>query len=324
VAPPAGCVSSCRSGTVPAVDQTWISRYPVAGAVRTVGSITFAATAPARYLLVGVFLASWSFLFSLGAAPMRLVDVANARWGIDVALVVLIALFAVPAAAVRWVPWPLAVGASMALASLPSPQLGDVVSAAVVLAVAAGVVASLLLHEAAHVLAGRAVGLHADGVLITGFGAAAVFPGDRFPSPRAMTVTTVAGPALNAAVAAASFAAAAATGSTALAAFAWVNLATAALNALPLPPLDGGWALTGLVWRVRGGSHDDALNVSWKIGAALTGSVCVAALAASGAGAMPLWMTIPLVAIVALSVRATSTSLSRLNSTPAAEPVAVS
>lgn len=116
---------------------------------------------------------------------------------------------------------------------------------------AAGISATLILHEAAHALTATALGHRTPTVHLGWLGGHVLFPADI--SPRALLAAILAGPAVNLAAGAALAWAWLASGHTglagstattlAVAAVAGVNLLLGAFNLAPAPELDGAVAL---------------------------------------------------------------------------------
>jgi Zn-dependent protease len=297
-------------GGVPhdASPPSWMQRHRATPAGRFLG-VDVAARSHTPLLMSGVLVACWAQLFTLGALDIPLVTHLATESPVA-ALVALVAVFAIAPLTVRLFGWLGGFVLAGSVALWPNPSLSGVYDLVVAASVGAAVVLSLLAHEAAHVHAGRRCGLRADGVVITGFGAAAVFPDDRFASASAMVRTTVVGPVTNAVLALGALALAELTGSPVFTAFAVINGAVALLNALPLPPMDGGWVLAGIVWAVRPSlGHDRSVQVAWALGAAfITALACVlAVVAATGHGPVGILAGFCVVAI--LSAVATRRSI---------------
>ncbi len=119
-------------------------------------------------------------------------------------------------------------------------------------------VGSVLVHELAHALAGRTLGLRARAVTLYPFGGLSTF--DRLPAGEARTALVfLAGPASNLVVAAgfwlaggrsvAIHPAAPAAGAPLVTWLVWSNLSLGFLNLVPILPLDGGQVLRTLLAR---------------------------------------------------------------------------
>jgi len=123
-----------------------------------------------------------------------------------------------------------------------------------------GVFFSIVLHELAHSLAARAVGMEMRGITLFLFGGVAEME-DEPPSPRAELIMALAGPALSFVLAglllgiAAAFQAPGA-GATPIVAvveyLGWLNLVVAIFNMVPAFPLDGGRVLRAILWGLKG------------------------------------------------------------------------
>lgn len=120
-------------------------------------------------------------------------------------------------------------------------------------------VGGILAHELGHVAAAQHIGAPVRRVTLWALGGVAEIEGP-MRSPGAAFAVAVAGPAVSALVAAGCFAAAfaaAAWGAPAavVSAAVWlsvVNVVVAVFNMLPISPLDGGRAVTAVLWKLSG------------------------------------------------------------------------
>ncbi|MBP7149356.1 MAG: site-2 protease family protein [Acidobacteria bacterium] len=138
------------------------------------------------------------------------------------------------------------------------------------LAGAAGLFASIVLHELAHAAVARRFGLPIRGITLFIFGGVAEMERDP-PSPRAELLMALAGPAcsaalgalllgLDAAVAGAGLPAAI---GTVLFYLGLANLVLAVFNMAPAFPLDGGRALRALLWQAQNDIRRATRVASW-------------------------------------------------------------
>lgn len=125
---------------------------------------------------------------------------------------------------------------------------------------------SILLHELAHAFAGRARGVPVRQVNLTLIGGHTEM--DDAGSPGTSAFVAAAGPLTNLVVA--GVAAAAATAVPPWGAAAWLLVSLAGANAivtvfnlLPGLPMDGGWILEALVWRVTGRRASGTVAAAW-------------------------------------------------------------
>lgn len=124
---------------------------------------------------------------------------------------------------------------------------------------AAGLFASILLHELAHSVVGRSLGMRIQGITLFAFGGAAELT-DEPATARTEFLMAIAGPVTSVALAGVFYLAAAALsgGETpgpivaVLGYLAMINLLLAAFNMLPGFPLDGGRVLRAALWAWRG------------------------------------------------------------------------
>lgn len=144
--------------------------------------------------------------------------------------------------------------------------------------------ASILLHELAHAFAGRSRGVPVRQVHLTLVGGHTEM-GDA-TTPGTSALVAVAGPAANLVVAAvtAGLALLAPPGGAAawmLVSLAGANALVTAFNLLPGLPMDGGWILEALVWRVTGRRSSGTVSAAWigrVVGAGLVVAVVVVPL----------------------------------------------
>lgn len=165
-------------------------------------------------------------------------------------------------------------------ASLTRPTTTAAYTATAIVAV--GVLASVVLHEYAHAVVARGLGLSVRGVMLFGLGGATMF--DAQPdTPAREYLITMAGPLVNVLLGGLTAAAGLLTdrgdvASVSLRYLAALNAGLAAFNLLPGLPLDGGKLLGDGVWRLTG---DRARGVQ----ASAYGGIVVAGLvAAAGVG----------------------------------------
>lgn len=245
------------------------------------------ATPAAPRLVVFCLMSSWVFLFSTGDAQVPAVEKLSFALGVSgpakiLAAAALLALPVVPALlATSFRRSLLVVSVTILVGVFGVDDVGSF-SAGLLRSfmVAAATLLSLLVHEFAHVLVGRRSGVPSSGVVVTGFGAGAVFTADEFPTARAMFLTTAAGP-----VSSALFALCSALPVWLLLGtvpewwmlVSWVSLLVAAVNAIPVLPLDGGWMAAAGVWKFRRTSHKRAEAAYRKVGPWLLGTMTVAA-----------------------------------------------
>jgi Zn-dependent protease len=150
---------------------------------------------------------------------------------------------------------------SLATGELPALHAGLPPQAywATALMIAAGLGASILLHEMAHTLAARAFGLSVGRITLYLFGGVAELE-DEPATARAELLTALAGPGFSVAFSGLLAIVAGATSGLegpasvvlALSYLAAVNLILAGFNLLPAFPMDGGRVLRAVVWMIRG------------------------------------------------------------------------
>lgn len=138
---------------------------------------------------------------------------------------------------------------------------------------------SVLLHELAHGLVARRLGVGVSEYVVSLWGGHTAFTGP-ISRPGASAAVAVAGPLTNAVLAVAFLALARGSDGVAglaLTAAAWSNGAVAVFNLLPALPMDGGKLLEAAVWRVRGDRLAGTI-VAGRIGQVLGVAVPVLAL----------------------------------------------
>ena len=165
-----------------------------------------------------------------------------------------------PAGALAGVPlrvhwsWPLITFALVSMLAEVYAHEPDVVRPWLVAGVAALLLsASLLLHELAHALVARRLGMRVHGIAVFALGGVTEIGDERITAGRELAVA-LAGPAMSIALAvAASLAWWLGVGPQALAAhLALANWALTLFNLLPGHPLDGGRALKAVIWFLTG------------------------------------------------------------------------
>ena len=148
-----------------------------------------------------------------------------------------------------------------------APVLGATAGYLVALGYAGALFVAVLVHEAAHAVAARAVGLPPTHIVITFWGGHTQFESEATSAGRSVLVAVV-GPLANGALAAVAWVLASAfdTGAVAgrlLLAFCVTNLFLAVFNLLPGLPLDGGRVLEAVVWRATGRRGTGTLVAGW-------------------------------------------------------------
>lgn len=145
------------------------------------------------------------------------------------------------------------------------PELGSM-GYAVGLAVAVGLLVSVLVHEAAHALSARAFGLRVRRIVADLMGGHTAFEGRT--GPLSQGITGVSGPVANVLLAGILYAAGFALGdgivASAVGRLAFINLLLAIFNLLPGLPLDGGQVLMAVVWRLTGSPHTASVVAGWS------------------------------------------------------------
>lgn len=158
-----------------------------------------------------------------------------------------------------------------------------------------GLAASIVLHELAHSLVGRAHGMPVRSITLFLFGGVAELEKEP-PTPKAEFLMAIAGPAMSLVLAAvfaitsAAFQAVAPDLAAVLGYLALLNMVLAVFNLIPAFPMDGGRALRAALWAMRG-DLTWATRTAAFAGAAfgiflMVGGV---ALALSGAFAAGMW-----------------------------------
>lgn len=138
---------------------------------------------------------------------------------------------------------------------------------------------SVLVHEAAHAVMARALGLPVAGITLVFWGGATETRANA-RGPLGEFLVSFVGPATTLAIAGVFRVAADATGGTTseiLARLAGISVLFAAVNALPGFPLDGGRMLLAAVWAITG-SRRTAMRVAGWSGIAIGGAMIVAAV----------------------------------------------
>lgn len=158
------------------------------------------------------------------------------------------------------------------------PELG-VGAYGVALGYAVLLALSVLAHEVAHALAGRAAGQRAQEIALTLWGGHTQFHGAA-AGPLGTVLTALAGPAANLAVAGAAHLGALAVDAPTVVALlldvtVWANLLLAVFNALPGAPLDGGRMVESAVWAATG-SRDRGVEASGWAGRAVAAGLVAA------------------------------------------------
>ncbi len=185
-----------------------------------------------------------------------------------------------------------------------APDLGAVAAHAVALGYAVLLLASVLVHELAHAVTARALGMTPTRIVLTLWGGHTSFEADA-RSPRASFLVAVAGPASNAVLAALAWAALGQVPLTPvtqllLIALALANAFVAVTNVLPGLPLDGGRMLEAVVWRVRGDRDEATVVAGWGGRVVAVGLPLLVALSwvSDGAGGAPSPLTLGWAALV--------------------------
>jgi len=122
---------------------------------------------------------------------------------------------------------------------------GNVLAGLLIIALLFG---SVLLHEAAHALVARRLGVHVSGIELSFFGGAAKMV-DMPRSADHEIAIAAAGPALSLILAGAGFGLGAVTHVPLLTYIGWINLVLAGFNLIPALPMDGGRILRALLTR---------------------------------------------------------------------------
>lgn len=125
---------------------------------------------------------------------------------------------------------------------------------------------SVLVHEAAHALTARGLGMPVLRIVATLWGGHTTFEPGR-ATPGRMSLVALAGPAANGVLAVASLLAAGVAGDGVVGRLVQglviINGSLAVLNILPGQPLDGGQVVECLVWKVAGDRNRGAIVAGW-------------------------------------------------------------
>ena len=187
-----------------------------------------------------------------------------------------------------------------ALPAIGSVAYGVALGYAVLLAL------SVLVHEAAHALTGRAFGQRTEEIALTLWGGHTQF---RSPSARPLdtVLTAMAGPAANLVLAGLAHLAARAVPGPSVPALllevtVWANLLLAAFNALPGTPLDGGRMVESAVWAATGSRARGVEAAGWAGRVVAVGVLAAVLGPPILAGRAPDLFVVVLAAWVALSL----------------------
>jgi Zn-dependent protease len=147
------------------------------------------------------------------------------------------------------------------------PELSQPVAYLVGLAVVAGLLVSVLLHELGHALTARRFGMGVRGITLQMLGGYTELDGDA-PNPRVEALVALVGPAVSLALGllAGLVTLSLPVGGLAVELTGWLavgNLVLAAYNVLPGLPLDGGRALRAGVWAVTRNPHTGDRVAGW-------------------------------------------------------------
>lgn len=166
------------------------------------------------------------------------------------------------------------------------PELGTLGYAAG-LAVAVGLLASVLVHEAAHALSARAFGLRVRRIVADLMGGHTAFEGPT--TPLSQGLTALSGPLANLLLAAGLYGIGLVLsdgiGASIVLRLAFLNVLLGIFNLLPGLPLDGGQVLMALLWRLTRSPHRASIMAGWsgRVVAILTVVVLVVIPLATGA-----------------------------------------
>jgi Zn-dependent protease len=153
------------------------------------------------------------------------------------------------------------------LAAGSRPDLGPLVAYAVALGLAVLLLVSVLAHEAAHAIVATRMGYRVNRVVADLWGGHTAFDSSSArPGPSALVA--IAGPAANGLLALVGWLAMPAVppdGITSLlvGAIVAINAFVAAFNLLPGLPLDGGFLVDSLVWRITGSRESGMIAAGW-------------------------------------------------------------
>ncbi|MBI4213737.1 MAG: CBS domain-containing protein [Chloroflexi bacterium] len=162
--------------------------------------------------------------------------------------------------------------------------------------------ASTVLHEMAHCVVARRRGVPANTITVSFFGGHSDIP-QEYPRPGDEALISIAGPLVSLAVSGSAFALGELLPNPSeplkllLDGIFVLNGWLAIYNLLPVLPLDGGRALRGVIWRLRG-NFIEATNISVTVGRLLAGALAAASLALlvfSGDGGptpLPSWLKV--------------------------------
>lgn len=200
--------------------------------------------------------------------------------------------------------WPVfAVGLAVVFGShvlASAPGLGWVAYAAAA-AYAVLLLASVLVHEAAHAAMARGCGYRVDRVVVDLWGGHTAYESGRITPGRSALVAGV-GPLANVALAALGRAVGTVVDDGVpgflVVVFTLSNLALAGFNLLPGLPLDGGYLLDALVWKATRRRHVGLLVAGWAGRAVVAGLVGWSVLLPLVRGTPPSFLSIGLVALV--------------------------
>lgn len=168
--------------------------------------------------------------------------------------------------------------------------------------------ACLVVHELAHALAARRLGVSVRRITLFLFGGVAEIAGE-LPSPSAEFAVALVGPATSLLLGSAAGLVAVRGGSPALegvaGTLALVNLGVALFNLLPGLPLDGGRLLRSVLWS-RSGSFARATRVAGLLGRGIGGAMALAGALVAALGREPaaLWYVPMGVFLILLAARA--------------------
>lgn len=188
---------------------------------------------------------------------------------------------------VSWVLFALLIAWSLASGAFPALYEGLPTSGYWVMAVIAviGLAVSIILHEMAHTLVGRAFGMSVDRITLFIFGGVAELH-DEPKAPKAELLMALAGPAFSVVL---SFVFALTAGalqaadvapefSGAFAYLATLNIVLAAFNMAPAFPLDGGRVLRAIIWMATRNA-DRATLIAARIGSGFALALMLAGVA---------------------------------------------
>lgn len=175
---------------------------------------------------------------------------------------------------------------------------------------------SVLVHEIAHAVVGRAFGQRPHEIVLTLWGGHTQFRGPH-AGPGGSVATALAGPAANLVLAALAWGAGEALGARGVAGLlldvtVWANLLLAAFNALPGAPLDGGRMVESAVWAATGSRDRGVAAAGWAGRAVAVGLVALVLVGPLLRGERPgLVMTVLLVWVALTLWRGASEAVER-------------